>query len=231
MVSRQTRMPVCPPSNSPQRKTPPATERKKETKTCRTMHRCEWQTYPLVGGMGTRRARAHNERLLSRWVRAFVYMRCLGEAECASAPFRVLRMIACIRLPMTSESDGHDHRSRLVCDPSGITYALSYHTYLHSPTTCPVPHLLRSPDFDARVSQTQSKGAQIGPSRCWLRQRAIRRRSRSSQLQEHDQDVDGRVEQVCMLGAIIYSMTLLSAHAMISVRFPTHGLDHSSVLL
>jgi len=53
----------------------------------------------------------------------------------------------------------------------------------------------------------------------------------TSQLQEHDQDVDGRVEQVCMLDAIIYSMTLLSAHAMISVRFPTHGLDYSSVLL
>ena len=29
---------------------------------------------------------------------------------------------------MTSESDGHGHRSRLVCDPSGIMYVLSYHT-------------------------------------------------------------------------------------------------------
>jgi len=53
-------------------RSPPATERKKETKTCRTMHRCKWQTYPLVGGMGTRRVRAHHEHLLSQWVRAFV---------------------------------------------------------------------------------------------------------------------------------------------------------------
>jgi len=36
-----------------------------------------------------------------------------------------------------------------------------------------------------------------------------------SQLQEYDQDVDDRVEQVCMLDVIIYPMSLLSVHGMI----------------
>ena len=45
-----------------------------------------------------------------------------------------------------------------------------------------------------------------------------------SQLQEHDRDMDDRVEQVCMLDVIIYSISLLSAHGMI------HGLDYSVLL-
>jgi len=113
------------------------------------MHRCKWQTYPLVGEMGTRRARAHHERLLSRWVRAFVYMRCLRGAECVSAPLRVLR-IACIRLPMTSESDGRGHRSRLVCDLSGITYVDT------ASTTGSYPPTLERKDSSSSLTKLQT---------------------------------------------------------------------------
>ena len=41
--------------------------------------------------------------------------------------------------------------------------------------------------------------------------------------------MDDRVEQVCMLDVIIYSISLLGAHG-ISIRFPVHGLDYSVLL-
>lgn len=99
-------------------------------------------------------------------------IRALVETERASAAPCALP-IACTRPATTLESDGHGRRSHSAYDLFGTTYVLSHHTRPGS-RAIPVPHLHRSVVFDARVSQAQSKGTRIGPSRHRLCQRRIR---------------------------------------------------------